>query len=64
MEWVNEHEIEVEVTREQDLNGVFARLSAGGLHVVSMRNKANRLEELFLRLIAREPPPAESVTEP
>lgn len=53
---VNEHEIEVEVTREQDLNGVFAALSAAGLHVISMRNKTNRLEELFLRLTAREPP--------
>ena len=53
VERVNEHEIEVEVTREQDLNGVFAALSAAGLHVVSMRNKANRLEELFLRLTAR-----------
>lgn len=50
---VNEHEIEVEVTREQDLNGVFAALSAAGLHVISMRNKANRLEELFLRMTAR-----------
>jgi ABC-2 type transport system ATP-binding protein len=54
--WVNEHEIEVEVTKDRDLNGLFAALSAAGVHVVSMRNKANRLEELFLRLTAREPP--------
>lgn len=52
---VNEHEIEVDVTREQDLNGVFAALSAAGLHAISMRNKTNRLEELFLRLTARAP---------
>ena len=52
---VNAHEIEVEVTKERDLNDVFAALSAAGLHVVSMRNKANRLEELFMRLTAREP---------
>jgi ABC-2 type transport system ATP-binding protein len=52
---VNEHEIEVEVTKDQDLNGVFAALSAAGLHVISMRNKANRLEELFIRLTAHEP---------
>lgn len=57
---INEHEIEVEVTREKDLNGVFATLSAAGLHVISMRNKANRLEELFLRLTAREPPAGET----
>ncbi len=64
VEWVNDHEIEVEVTRERDLNGVFAALSAAGLHVVSMRNKANRLEELFLRLTAHEPPPGEHTGEP
>jgi ABC-2 type transport system ATP-binding protein len=55
VERVNDHEIEVEVTKERDLNDVFAALSAAGLHVISMRNKANRLEELFLRLTAREP---------
>ncbi len=59
VERVNDHEIEVEVTKDQDLNGVFAALSAQGLHVVSMRNKSNRLEELFMKLTAREPAPAE-----
>jgi ABC-2 type transport system ATP-binding protein len=53
---VGDHEIEVVVTRQQDLNGVFAALTAAGIQVISMRNKANRLEELFLRLTAREPP--------
>ncbi len=51
---VNEHELEVMVTKDRDLNGVFSALTAAGLHVVSMRNKANRLEELFMRLTARE----------
>jgi ABC-2 type transport system ATP-binding protein len=59
VERINDHEIEVEVTKDQDLNGVFAALSASGLHVVSMRNKANRLEELFVTLTAREPQPEE-----
>jgi len=52
---VNPHEIEVEVTKDRDLNDVFSALTARGLHVISMRNKANRLEELFVRLTAREP---------
>jgi ABC-2 type transport system ATP-binding protein len=52
---LNDHELEVEITRDRDLNGVFAALSAAGLHVMSMRNKTNRLEELFLRLTARAP---------
>jgi ABC-2 type transport system ATP-binding protein len=43
--------IEVEVTKAQNLNDIFVALSARGIEVVSMRNKANRLEELFLRLV-------------
>jgi ABC-2 type transport system ATP-binding protein len=48
----NELEIEVEVTNEQDLNSLFSTLSASGLHVASMRTKSNRLEELFMDLVA------------
>ena len=36
--------------RSQDLNGVFAALSAAGIRVRSMRTESNRLEELFVRL--------------
>jgi ABC-2 type transport system ATP-binding protein len=43
--------LEVEVTKAQNLNDIFAALSARGIEVVSMRNKANRLEELFMRLV-------------
>jgi ABC-2 type transport system ATP-binding protein len=43
--------IEVEVTKSQNLNDIFAALSRQGVEVVSMRNKANRLEELFMRLV-------------
>ncbi|HQR49592.1 MAG TPA: DUF4162 domain-containing protein, partial [Steroidobacteraceae bacterium] len=43
--------LEVEVSKEQNLNDLFAALSARGIEVVSMRNKANRLEELFMRLV-------------
>jgi ABC-2 type transport system ATP-binding protein len=43
--------IEVEITKSQNLNDIFAALSARGIEVVSMRNKANRLEELFMRLV-------------
>jgi ABC-2 type transport system ATP-binding protein len=47
----HEHTLEVEVNKDQNLNGIFAALSGAGIEVVSMRNKANRLEELFLRLV-------------
>ena len=43
--------LEVEVLREQGINSVFAQLSAQGVQVLSMRNKANRLEELFVTLV-------------
>jgi ABC-2 type transport system ATP-binding protein len=48
---IDEHTIEAEMSRAHDLNSLFAALSARGLTVTSMRNKANRLEELFVRLI-------------
>lgn len=43
--------LEVEVLREQGVNSVFSQLSARGIQVLSMRNKANRLEELFVSLV-------------
>jgi ABC-2 type transport system ATP-binding protein len=48
---VDDQEIEAEVSKEQTLNDLFAQLSAGGVEVVSMRNKVNRLEEIFMRLV-------------
>ncbi|MBO9661775.1 ABC transporter ATP-binding protein [Dokdonella sp.] len=52
---VDEVTIEAEMSREHDLNSLFAALSAHGVTVRSMRNKANRLEELFVRLVERGP---------
>lgn len=43
--------LEVEVMREQGLNSLFSQLSNQGVQVLSMRNKANRLEELFVTLV-------------
>ncbi|MEC9315284.1 MAG: ABC transporter ATP-binding protein [Pseudomonadota bacterium] len=43
--------IEVEISRGESLNSVFEVLSRHGVEVVSMKNKANRLEELFLNLV-------------
>ena len=51
----NELEVEVEVDRQQSLNDVFRELEARNVTVVSMRNKANRLEELFIRLVENKP---------
>ena len=43
--------IEAEMSKRHDLNSLFAALSAAGITVTSMRNKTNRLEELFVRLV-------------
>ena len=48
---IDERTLEAEMSRAHDLNSLFAALTARGITVVSMRNKANRLEELFVRLI-------------
>jgi len=48
---VDDHTIEAEMARMHDLNSLFAALTARGITVTSMRNKANRLEELFVRLV-------------
>ena len=47
---VDDDTLEVELPKGRDLNALFAALSAAGILVRSMRTKANRLEELFLRL--------------
>jgi ABC-2 type transport system ATP-binding protein len=46
-----DNEIEVEVAKEDGLNHVFTQLTEQGVQVMSMRNKANRLEELFVKLV-------------
>ncbi|GIU47491.1 ABC transporter [Shewanella sairae] len=47
------HTLEVDVAKEQGLNSVFVQLNEQGIQVLSMRNKANRLEELFVELVEK-----------
>lgn len=49
---VDPHTLEVVVDRDQDINELFAALSELGIDVASMRNKANRLEEMFVSLLS------------
>jgi len=48
---VDDHTLEIEVSKSQTLNDIFTQLSTQGIEVTSMRNKVNRLEELFIRLV-------------
>ena len=45
--------LEVDVPKSAPLNDVFNQLGEQGISVMSMRNKANRLEELFVRLVEK-----------
>jgi ABC-2 type transport system ATP-binding protein len=48
---VDEQTLEVEISQNRGLTQLFALLQEQGVRVQSMRNKANRLEELFVRLV-------------
>lgn len=52
---VDDHTIEAVVARDDSVNALFTELSGKGIQVLSMRNKANRLEELFLCLVGKPP---------
>lgn len=48
---IDDHTLEVDVKKSQHLNQVFSALSDQNINVLSMRNKSNRLEELFVSLV-------------
>ncbi|GGP67614.1 ABC transporter ATP-binding protein [Shewanella saliphila] len=47
------HTLEVDVAKAHNINDLFSQLSAANIEVLSMRNKANRLEELFVELVEK-----------
>ena len=57
---VEECELEVEMGPARNMNELFAELNERGITVVSLRNKANRLEELFMRLVENKQNGAEA----
>ena len=50
-ELIDDHTLEIDVAKRQGINDVFAALNAQGVSVLSMRNKTNRLEQLFVDLV-------------
>jgi ABC-2 type transport system ATP-binding protein len=48
---IDDHTLEVDVKKSQLINHVFSQLSEQNINVHSMRNKSNRLEELFVSLV-------------
>lgn len=49
----DEKTLEASLPRQRSLNNLFSELERQGIHVLSMRNKANRLEELFMRMVEK-----------
>ena len=47
-------ELEVAVDSSRDLNGLFSVLDDRGITVLSLRNKTNRLEEMFMELVDKK----------
>ncbi len=50
--------LEADVSKDRGLNDLFQQLSAHGIAILSLRNKVNRLEELFIRLVDKGEPAA------
>lgn len=50
MEWIDDNTVEVGLNKKQTMNDLFKELTKLKLTVTSLRNKSNRLEELFLNL--------------
>ncbi|MDV7395711.1 hypothetical protein RZS08_30255, partial [Arthrospira platensis SPKY1] len=50
--------LEVDVAKEAGINALFQQLATRGIEVSSLRNKTNRLEELFLSLVDKQERPS------
>jgi ABC-2 type transport system ATP-binding protein len=54
LQQVDEYTLEAEICRDDSINNLFTELSARDIRVLSMRNKTNRLEELFMSLVEND----------
>ena len=48
---IDDHTLEVDIEQSMSVNHVFETLTASGIEVLSLRNKSNRLEQLFMHLV-------------
>jgi ABC-2 type transport system ATP-binding protein len=51
---LDEYTLEVEIIKDQNLNDLYQQLAREDIRVRSMRNKANRLEQLFVHLVGKK----------
>ena len=52
-QWVDDHTLEVQVDKTIGITALFAQLALQDIQVLSLRNKTNRLEELFVGLVEK-----------
>jgi ABC-2 type transport system ATP-binding protein len=52
-ELVDHHTLEVQVDKSRGITDLFSQLAGQGIEVASLRNKSNRLEELFVSLVEK-----------
>lgn len=50
---IDAHTLEVQVAKAQGITGLFKQLASAKIEVLSLRNKNNRLEELFVSLVEK-----------
>jgi ABC-2 type transport system ATP-binding protein len=50
---VDNSTLEVAIDKDKSLNQLFNHLTNEGIEIISMRNKANRLEELFIDMVEK-----------
>ena len=50
---VDSHTLEVQVDKAMGITALFTQLAAQNIEVLSLRNKTNRLEELFVSLVEK-----------
>jgi ABC-2 type transport system ATP-binding protein len=51
LEQLDSNSLAVTIDKNQDINAVFSMLDQQGVLIKSMRNKTNRLEQLFVSLL-------------
>ncbi|MGB5405152.1 MAG: AAA family ATPase, partial [Thiogranum sp.] len=53
---LDQHTLEADITRDRSINFLFDELSRHNIEVLSMRNKTNRLEQLFVNMVESNDP--------
>jgi len=56
LRWVDELTIEADIRKEDSVNQLFTDLAQADVQVLSLRNKTNRLEQLFMNLVKENRP--------